>query len=56
MDLSRDVLHFQEKFCLTADLFAQCFDTNGYPMTDISGDADDVALLKELIDESEIKS
>ena len=56
MDLSREVLHFQEKFCLTADLFAQCFDTDGYPVTDMSGDADDVALLKELIEESEIKT
>ena len=56
MDISREVLHFQEKFCKTADLFVQCFDTDGYPMTDISGDAEDVALIKEMISDSEIQA
>ena len=56
MDFEREISHFQEKFCLTADLFVQCFDTEGNPITKMSGEAEDVAALKGLISESEIKA
>lgn len=56
MDLSREIPRFQEKFCHTADLLVQCFDPDGKSLTQLSGNEEDVALIKSLIDEGEIRA
>jgi len=56
MDFSKEIPRYQEKFCLAADLFLACFDTEGNRITELGGETGDVALLKEMITDSEVEA
>lgn len=56
MDVNRDIPRFLDKFCKASQVFVRCYDLEGNPLTQMSGDEGDVALLNNYLDDNEIKA